>query len=511
MSNTTANNKRIARNTLYMYLRMLVTMIVSLYTSRVVLQTLGVVDFGIYNIVGGVVVLFTFINSAMTTGTQRHLSYELGKSNGGNITEVFSACMHIHCWMALIVFLLAETIGLWFLNTQMNFPTGRMNVVNWVYQFSILSCITNIVRVPYQACIIAYEKMSFYAYIGIIEAALKLFIVYILLIFSTDKLLLYAILTFGVVSIITIGFISFCNCALKQIRLIKVKDNNLYKQLISFSGWAMFGSVANLGIQQGINIIINLFYGVTLNAAVGIANQVNSAVMQFVSGFQQALNPQLIKSEAENNKRRQFQLICASSKLSFFIMLVAAFPLLINLDYILSFWLGNYPVHADSICCIIIIGALIECLSGPLWVSIFATGKIRTYQIVISTILLLNVPLSYISGKLGLPPENMFIIRNTIYIVGFLTRILFLNRMISLNIGSFSKQVIWPILKTLGLLLLPIYLFRQGFIEVAHNLITLLWQSVVLGIYGLAAVYYSGLRSNEKKYLLSIVLNRLKK
>ena len=234
MTNESDNNKRIAKNTIYMYLRMLITMFVSLYTSRIVLQTLGVEDFGIYNIVGGVVVLFTFINSAMASGTQRHLSYELGKGEIGNMTEVFSACMHIHLLLSLIVLILAETIGLWFLNTQMNFPIQRMDAVNWVYQFSILGCIASIIRVPYQASIIAYEHMSFYAYIGIIEAGLKLLIVYLLLIFSTDKLILYSVLMFVIIFLTTVWFASFCRYKFKLIRFKRVKDKNLYKQLISY-------------------------------------------------------------------------------------------------------------------------------------------------------------------------------------------------------------------------------------------------------------------------------------
>lgn len=511
MSQVTEKNKRIAQNTLYMYLRMLITMLVSLYTSRVVLQTLGVEDFGIYNIVGGVVVLFTFVNLAMTTGTQRHLSYELGKPDKGNITQVFSACMHIHCWLALIILILAETIGLWFLNTQMNFPIERMAVVNWVYQLSILGCIVNIIKVPYQASIIAYERMSFYAYTGIIEAVLKLVIVYILLIFAIDKLLLYSILTLIVTLIMAVAFILFCHREFKQINLVRVQHKSLYKQLVSFSGWAMFGSVANLGLQQGINVIINIFYGVTINAAVGIANQVNSAVMQFVSGFQQALNPQLIKSEAEGDRKRQFQLICESSKLSFFIMFVVAFPLLLNLEYILTLWLGEYPPHAETICSTIIIGALIECLSGPLWVSIFATGKIKTYQIVISSILILNVPISYIGGKFGMSPEGMYIIRNIIYVFALATRLLFLKQMISLKIMAFLYKVVFPIFKVLCLVSLPVLLYSQRIITYANDFISLLWQSIALGFYGVISIYIAGLQTNERDYIVTIIQNRLKK
>lgn len=512
MSHTSENNKKIAKNTLFMYLRMLITMIVSLYTSRVVLNTLGINDFGIYNIVGGVVVLFTFINSAMSTGTQRHLSYELGKPDQGNITEIFNACLHIHIWLSIIVFILAETIGLWFINTQMNFPTDRMEAVNWVYQFSILGCLANIIRVPYQASIIAYERMSFYAYMGILEAALKLIIVYLLLIFSVDKLMLYSVLTFFVILLITLWFSLFCHRMFTRIRIEKVRDKRLYKKLISFSGWAMFGSVANLGLQQGLNVIINIFYGVGLNAAVGVANQVNSAVMSFVGGFQQALNPQLVKSQAGGDKERQMQLICESSKLSFLIMFVVAFPLLMNLSYVLTLWLGHYPPHADSICSLIIIGALIECLSGPLWVTIFATGNIRTYQIVISIILLMNIPISYVGGYLGMSPENMFLIRNVIYVFALSARLIFLRKLINLDISIYLKRVILPIIKVLLFVTLPIFvIIWKGIVCSSDNFQTLIWQTILLCLYEIIIVYTFGLRRNERMYVLNILKTKIKR
>lgn len=512
MTDTSQNNKRIAKNTLFMYLRMLLTMIVSLYTSRVVLNTLGINDFGIYNIVGGVVVLFTFINSAMSTGTQRHLSYELGKPGQGNITEVFNACLRIHIWLSIVVFILAETVGLWFINTQMNFPIDRMGAVNWVYQFSIFGCLVNIIRVPYQASIIAYERMSFYAYMGILEAALKLVIVYLLLIFSVDKLILYSILTFSVILLVTLWFSLFCHKAFTRIRIEKVRDKGLYKKLISFSGWAMFGSVANLGLQQGLNIIINIFYGVGLNAAVGVANQVNSAVMSFVGGFQQALNPQLVKSQAGDDKKRQMQLICESSKLSFLIMFIVAFPLLMNLSYVLTLWLGHYPPHANSICTLIIIGALIECLSGPLWVTIFATGNIKTYQIVISLILLMNIPISYIGGRLEMSPESMFLIRNIIYVFAFVARLIFLRKLICLDISIFLKRVVLPVFKVLFFVTFPVlFIIWKGFVYSSDNIQTLIWQTALLCLYEIIIIYAFGLSKNERIYVLNILKTKIKR
>lgn len=504
---TSANNKRIVKNTLYMYFRMLFIMCVTLYTSRIILHTLGVEDFGIYNIVGGVVVLFSFINQALSSGTQRHISFELGKKNG-NITAVFSACLNVHIWLSLIIFIFAETVGLWFVNTQMNFPEGRMTAINWVYQFSVLTCIINIIRVPYNAAIIAYEYMSFYAYIGIIEAIMKLAIVFLLNIFLIDKLFLYAFLLFIVSCIVTFGFYLFCKIRLKYIHLIKIENKSRYKFILSFSGWAMFGSVATIGLQEGINIIINIFYGVILNAAVGIANQVNSAVAQFVGGFQQALNPQLVKSQAEEDHDRQFDLIFKSAKFSYLIMIVIAFPLFLNLNYILSLWLGKFPAHTLEICQLIIIGALIECLSGPLWLTIFATGRIKAYQIVISSLFMLNIPLSYIIGKSGMASEVMFVIRNLTYVAALFIRLIFIKKMTLMSIHSFIKAVIYPILIVTSFMAFPYFIFAN-YIHPAQNFVQLFWQTVLIVIYETLIISLFGLKKNERRYFINIIGSKI--
>jgi len=498
MGNT--GNTRIAKNTVYMYLRMLLIMVVSLFTSRVVLQTLGEADFGTYNIVGGVVVLFTFINSAMATGTQRHLSYELGKS-GGDVKTIFSACLRIHIYLALIILVLAETVGLWFLNAKMNFPEGRMAVVNWIYQFSIISCIIGIIRVPYNAAIIAFERMSFYAYSSIAEVVAKLVIVYLLVIIPFDKLIVYALLILGVTILMQGWYMLYCR-RLPGIRYVIVRDKGLYKKLLSFSGWAMFGSIANMGYQQGVNIIINLFYGVTLNAAVGIANQINGAVNQFATGFQQALNPQLVQSEAANNRERQMDLIFKSSKFSFLIMSCIAFPLILNLKEILELWLGNYPEHTSTICEIIILGALLETLSGPLWVSIFATGKIKVYQIIISSILLLNLPLSYIGGKFGMAPEGMYLIRLGLFVVALITRLVFLNQYIGLDIMRFVRKVIFPT-SIISIMLVIVYMIVYHYHFEAVGFLQLVYQTLLaLVLVGILA-FTIGLTSNEKRAIIN--------
>lgn len=481
---------------------MLLIMVVSLYTSRVILQTLGTQDFGIYNIVGGVVIFFTFISNAMATGTQRHLSYELGKENG-DVTTIFSACYKIHLWLALLILVFAETIGLWFLNNKMNFPIDRVNAVNWVYQFSLLSCLISIIKTPYNAAIIAYEKMSFYAYSSIVEVILKLAIVYFLVVTSVDKLIAYGILIALVSALMYVWYILFCRYNLCAIVIKSVCEKGLYLRLLKFSSWSLFGSLANVGYQQGVNIVINIFFGVELNAAVGIANQVNAAVSQFVSGFQQALNPQLVQSEASRDRARQYDLIFKSSKFSYYIMLIISFPIMANLPYLLSIWLGNYPDHTVSICIWILIGVMITCLSGPLWVTIYATAKIRNYQIVVSAVALVVIPIIYFCGLLGMTPEQMFVVRALDYIVVLLVQLFFLKKYINLNLLHFAKIVILPI-SLVSSMCLGVYFVFFNYLFMAQNLITLIWQTITFVILALLLVWYIGLNNLERNSLIHI-------
>ena len=503
MSNITSSNKTIAKNTMFMYIRMLLILVVSLFTSRIVLQTLGEQDFGTYNIVGGIVVMFTFISSAMATGTQRHLSYELGKANR-NIPKIFSACLKIHIYLALLILFLSETIGLWFVNAKLNLPIDRMNVVNWIYQFSILTCIISIIQVPFTAAIISYEKMSFYAYLSIFDVILRLITICVLMIIPLDKLLLYGIMML-MVQIITFAiYIIYCFNQLKDIKIIKVHDIALYKKLLSFSGWALFGSFANVSYQHGVNIIINLFFGVPLNAAVGIANQVNGAIMQFVTGFQQALNPQLVQAEASKNRDRQTDLIFKSAKFSFLIMAFITFPLISNLDYVLFIWLGDYPTYTSEICKIILIGALIETLSGPLWVTIFATGKIKLYQIIISLILLLNLPISYIGGIAGMPPQGMYLIRIALFSVALIVRLFFLSKYINLDWRLFVIKVILPLF-IITSILLSIYIISHHYNFIATSFIQLIYQTILYIAIMIILSFLIGLTRDERHYIVNKV------
>lgn len=501
MTDTAANNKRIAKNTLMLYVRMILIMLVNLYTSRVILKTLGVEDFGIYNIVGGIVVLFSFINTAMVASTQRFLNYELGKNNVDEAQKIFSSSLTIHLAIVLVIVVLAETLGLWFLNRYINIPEERFTAANWAYQFSILTFVINIIRTPYNASIIAYEKMSYYAYISIVEVILKLLIVYAICLFA-DRLIAYSALTSVVAFIILICYIVFC---MSKFPICKYKfqyDKSRYKALINFSGWSMFGAIANTGANQGINILLNIFFGVTVNAAMGIANQVNAALYQFVSNFQTAFNPQIIKSYAADDRPYFFSLILNTSRYSFFLLFILAFPVILCCEEILQLWLGLVPDHAVSFCRLVIIFSLIDAWQGPLWVSAQATGQIRNYQLLISCLILLNLPLTYALFKLIHVPELALVGRICINIITAIARVLYLKHLYGFPISQYLRTVI---LKSIVVVLISLPLPLIAYANVANEWHRLALTLVLCVTITAIAIYFWGLKSGEKTLVKKMI------
>src|SRR5690606_19286013 len=354
-----SESKRIVKNTMFLYIRMFLIMGITLYTSRIVLKELGVSDYGIYSLVGGFVAMLGFFNSAMSTATQRYLSFDLGKGDYNQLKKTFSVTLTIHIAIAILGLLLAETIGLWYVNYKMVFPVDRVFAVNVVYQFSILTFVLNIIQVPYNALIIARERMNIYAYVSILEAALKLAIVF-LLVFGTDKLILYAILTFVVALIIRLIYQVYCRRQFQESRYKFEYNKAYYKELISYSGWNLFGNIAAVAKCQGVNIVLNLFFGTVVNAAYGITNQVYSAVNMFVSNFQLALNPQIIKNYSQGNLEQSHYLILQGSKFSFYLMLIIVSPIILNVDFILEIWLVNPPEYTSVFVQLCLLNILID-------------------------------------------------------------------------------------------------------------------------------------------------------
>ena len=385
-----------------MYIRMGITMLVGLITTRLVLQSLGAEDFGLYNAVSGIVVLITFLNNALMLATQRYLSYAIGERNSQKLQDVFNASIYIYLAIVGIIIIVGETLGLWFLNAKMVFPDDKIGLANFVYQFSLVITCFNVIRTPFNSLFVATEKMDFYALLAIVEALIHLLFVFLLIYLPFNPSYAYIIFQTLSVMIIMAWIVTYFKKKFSQeIRIGKVSDKALFKELLSFSGWGIFGSVAVIGFQQGINILLNLFFGVTVNAAFGIANRVNSLVNQFFTGFQTAANPQITKAHASGDVPTQVILINRTTKISFFLLLLVGTVVIYNLDFLLNVWLKDVPDYTISLSRLMIIGAMIDALSSPLYVSIYATGRIKYYQITISIVLLLNILLSYVLFKMG--------------------------------------------------------------------------------------------------------------
>jgi O-antigen/teichoic acid export membrane protein len=481
---------------------------VSLYTSRVVLATLGVEDYGIYNVVGGVVVLFSFINSAMASATQRFLSFELGRNDINEVKRIFSMSMTVHFCIAMLIIVLGETFGLWFLNTQMNIPECRMMAANWVYQISIITTCIGIIQTPYNASIIAYEKMSFYAYVGIVEVVLKLLLVFLLVHIAFDKLKLFSLMVFAVCIMVFGAYKVYCNKTLTTSRYNFFWDKPLFLKLINFSGWSLFGGVANVGKSQGINILINIFYGVTVNAAVAISNQVMGAIHGFTSNFQTAFNPQIVKLYAQDNRNALLNMIYRTSRYSFFLLFVISLPVLLNTDIILQIWLKTIPEYSGIFTQLNIVYMLVNCISSPMWMTAAATGDIKKYQIIISAILLLNVLFSYILLKFHIAPYSVLIVSVAIEFIGMFYRIWFLREKIQMPSIDFFKKVL---LKLSFVVIISVLLAYYIKTLLPDNLlgafVSIISTVVIIAI----SIYAVGIESRERYLVIKFVKNKMKK
>lgn len=437
---------------------------VTLYTSRIVLDQLGVSDYGVYSLVGGIVALFGFLNSSMSSATQRYLAYDLGKQDEKRLQKTFSVTLTIHVGIAILILIVAESIGLWYVNFKVILPPDRLFAANIVYQFSVLTALISIIQVPYDSLITAYEKMNVYAYISIIEVGLKLGLVYLLVFYGGDKLIAFAAMTFLVSILTIIAYQIYCRKNYKASKYKFEYDKTYFKELINYSGWNLFGGLASVSRGQGINIILNVFFGTVVNAAYGLSLQVQSAVNQFVSNFQKAVNPQIIKSYSEGNIERMHKLIIQSSKFSFLLMLILVAPIIFNTDFILNLWLKKSPEHTAVFIQLSLISVLIDCISGPLMVAVQATGKIRNYQIIIGSLIILTLPIAALWLYLGGEAKVVFYSIILVNILSFISRLFFLKALLNLEITSYFKFAISRIV----LVSIAVYLLNSILIEDNH-------------------------------------------
>ena len=504
MSNQTSdNNKRIAKNTLLLYFRMLFMMAVSLFTSRVVLNTLGVEDYGINNVVGGVVAMFSVLSGSMSSSISRFITFELGKGDKNRLKTVFSTGINIQLGMSLIILLVAEAVGVWFLNYKMNIPEERMYAANWVFQCSILTFILGLLSVPYNAAIIAHEKMSAFAYISIIEVTLKLIIVYLLTISPYDRLITYSILFMLVGVLIRLIYGYYCKRHFEECTYHLVYDKAILKSMTSFAGWNFLGNGAYMLNTQGVNILMNMYFGVAVNAARGVATQVDAALKQFVNNFTTAVNPQITKSYAQGDLSNMHKLVCRSAKFSAFLMMFFAVPIILETDTILSLWLKNPPAYASVFLKWIIISSFMDTvLANSLVTSMFATGDIKKYQIIVTTVGCLVFPLSWLAFQLGFEPQVGYMLYFVIYSILLFVRLYLLRDMVKLPIMMYVREVLFKVTPVMAIsFVIPsilLFVIDEGLLRLVA--VVLLSMTVTT-----VTTYLIGLNEGEKKYIIGLL------
>lgn len=509
MDNITSNNKRIAKNTFILYLRTILVLGISLYTSRVVLNILGVENYGIYNIVGGFVALFSIVSATMVASTQRYLTYELGKKEDSQLQKVFGVSMTIHIILGGVLLILFETVGLWFLNEKLNISPDRMIAANWLYQCSILTFLLNILSAPYNAMIIAQERMKAFAYINVLEVSLKLLIVYMLLVFSVDRLIMYGIFLLLIAVFIRFIYTVYCRRNFKETKYVFIKDINSYKEIVKFAGLNFFGACSAILSNQGVNILLNIFYGVTVNAARGITLQVEAAITKFVNDFTTALNPQITKSYARGDKEYMLNLAYQGSKFSYFLFLFLALPIFVQAPWILSFWLKQVPDYTVIFIRYALIISMLNTLSYPLTTCAFATGKIKILSIWLGSVRFCVLPVCYIFLKQGFPPYIVYVvILFTDFILLFI-RLYIVTKIVSVQMSSFFTMVITRTALVTILSVLPVWAIDK-FLSVDHIGDVLLFSGITCLITVLF-IYTIGLTQNEKESIrvfLQTKLNR---
>ncbi len=505
-SNSIGNTKRIAKNTILLYLRMFFIMAITLYTSRVVLNALGVEDFGIYNVVGGAVAMLGFFSTSLSTSTQRFLNYEMGLQNSGSLKKVFSNALNVHFIIGAISLIAFETIGLWFVCNKLNVSAEQINAAIFVYHFSVLSFFTNVITTPYTSAIIASEEMGIYAYLTMAEAVFKLGAVYILSLAASDRLVLYAVLIFAVNVIIRGLFAIYCIRKFDWCRYFACWDFEIVKKLFSFCGWMFFGCTGNILSKQGVNILINLFYGSVFNASYAIAMQVQAAVNMFSTNFMTAVCPQIIKSYSAKANSYMYSLVFVSSKLSYYLLFLIVLPTFLYADYILRLWLGNIPEYCTLFTRLTLLELLVMSVYLPISQVNQASGNICTYQISIFGVSLLTFVSCYILFCCKLPVYAALIVSVFTAIVSLFARLCVLGHENGFPVAKYVISIILPMLLVSFLSsLLPVifYLcFKASLIAVAAN-------CVLTFVSLLSAVWLLGMNSDERKAVVSIVKNKL--
>ena len=502
--NVITPNARIAKNTLFLSLRMVLVFFVSLYTSRVFLNVLGVVDYGISNVVAGFVSMFGFLNTSMASSIQRFYSAEIGTSGKSGITKVYNSSLLIQIFIATGIFVLLETIGLWYLREKMVIPENRTCVAFWLYQLSVISAIIVVVQSPFSAIVMAYEKMNVYAAISVLEVLLKLAFALALPYIDADRLLMYGVFYMFITLLSFLLYFVYAKVHYKELYFQRVPFRGMLKEMVTFSGWSTCGTFACMVREQGLNIVLNLFFGPVVNAARGIAYQVSSALQGFVSNISLASRPQIVQSFAIGDKDRTIKLMYSMTKISFVLLFILAIPIVLNINYVLSIWLGDVvPEHTANFIILIVMINFLNNLNTPLSNVVYATGKMRAYELTFSIINILILPLSYVALKFGAPPESVFVIYLIMAAFVQIGCLIIMRKLVSLPLLEYSRRIILPMLVT-SLILIPIlYIINSSLPETFWRLLVL--YCITFFLSGIS-FYFIVLNNSERTLINSFIL-----
>lgn len=511
MAEISSDNKRIAKNTLMLYIRMFITMLVSLYATRVVLQALGVENYGIYNVVGGIVVMFSFLSRVLASASQRYFAFELGRNNHDRLKQVFGITQILYVLVIVIIVIAAEIFGIWFLHYKATIPLDRMFAAEWIFQFSVVSFSLHLFTTPYQADIIAHEKMNVYAFVGILEAVLHLLLAFALqyIPFKADILIVYGLMVLFNAMIVNGSYIGYALKKYPESHFKYFWDSKLAKEILSYSGWNLFGAVAGVARSQGINMLINVFFNPAINAARGVAYQINNAINQFANNFYTAVRPQVTKNYAKGDIGATLSLVFSSSKLTYYLLLFVAVPIMVFAEQILEIWLTTVPDHTLLFTELVIVVALVDSISNPLMTLAQATGKISLYQSVVGTLLLLNLPISYVFLKMGYPAEVTMVVAIVIAVISLFARLIILRRLVSFPIRKYITQVLFrisiPTIISFGL----IYILKICIFPSSKSIWVFLVKLVIAVGITIAVILLTGLKKREKDMLKGFIVNKI--
>lgn len=481
---------------------------INLYTSRIVLSTLGVEDFGIYNVVGGIVIMLAFINDSMTNSTRRFLNFELGTGNKQKLHEVFVTSLNIYIIISILVVILGETIGLWFVLEKMIIPPERMTAALWCYHISIFTAVIDILSCPYHAAIVAHEKMKSFAYIAVLDAILRLLVVYLLLVFDYDRLIFYAILYAIVKILVRIVYQIYCSRNFDECKYHWIYNKSLFKEMAAFAGWNMWGNFAYVCYTQGLNILLNVFFGPVVNAARGVAVQVQGTIGNFANNFQMALTPQLTKTYANGQVKEMHQLIYRGSRLTFCLMLVLCLPLIAETPAILDLWLEEVPEGSVLFIRLLLAVTIVQKMIAPLGTSVASTGRIKKYEILINCLLLSILPTAYLVLYFGGPAWTVFAVYFVYVFFAYLLAVHIALPMINMDLKEYLKMVVRPCLAVLLLSsLAPLAMKSIGLSGLLFSLITI--AVTVTGT--VAASYFAGMNAEEKALFKAYIQKKIQK